>query len=763
MSKQIMKLSQKYKLWVISIIVFGVSISIDGCKKFEPEKIFKVETNSVSENTPTTWTADATIVDLGTKGINQHGFVYAIERLPTKENNDGIVELGEPSSTGDYSQSIAELAPASNYSIRAFLTNSDSTTYGASLTFLTGSNVTGPSVITKPAQSVLQNSAILGGEVTNDGGASIIETGVFYGTSSDAIGTGTKLSIENSSGSYSTTVTGLLNGVEYYFVAYAVNSAGTSYGLTLNFETGQEYSEPSVSTNSADSIETNSAVVGGNVLNNGGSAVFERGIFYGESTDPANNGTKITVGDGTGEFSHTLTGLSDDTDYYFVAFATNSAGTSFGNVNSFLTGQAFVKPEVETSPPQSVMESSATVGGTVTRDGGATVFGRGIYYGISSDPVQEGTALPIGDGTGTFSTTLSGLSPSTRYYVVAYATNSAGPSYGKILNFSTTSTIEKPEVSTTTPSSVSENSATVGGNVTSDGGATVSEQGIYYGITSDLMQDGTIVPIEDGTVSFSTTLSGLSPSTHYYVIAYATNSAGDGFGLTKEFTTSDDPNTVVDRDGNVYRTVEIGQQTWMAENLKVKQYWDGTPIQYISDSISWDTGIDINDKAYCYYKFDPSNGDEYGALYTWAAAMNGAGSVDVSPSGVRGVCPSGWHLPSDREWKELEIELGLTPSEADDVGSRGSDEGGMLKEVGTSHWQDPNVGATDIKGFTALPAGKISGKGECDFIYEYTYWWSATQASSTSTWFRFLENLNAQIRRSYRDKDAGFSVRCVKD
>lgn len=136
------------------------------------------------------------------------------------------------------------------------------------------------------------------------------------------------------------------------------------------------------------------------------------------------------------------------------------------------------------------------------------------------------------------------------------------------------------------------------------------------------------------------------------------------------------PEVVRDYDGNTYRTVRIGNQTWMAENLRSTHYSDGTPIRYMD------------------YDGDSSSARTFGRLYAWAVAMNGAASSASNPSGVRGACPAGWHLPSGAEWQQL----------ADFLGG-GAVAGGKLKAAGSSLWDSPNTGATDESGFSALPAG----------------------------------------------------------
>ncbi|KPJ98607.1 MAG: hypothetical protein AMJ60_07710, partial [Desulfobacterales bacterium SG8_35] len=150
---------------------------------------------------------------------------------------------------------------------------------------------------------------------------------------------------------------------------------------------------------------------------------------------------------------------------------------------------------------------------------------------------------------------------------------------------------------------------------------------------------------------------------------------GTGYGDEWSFrtlTTSSDP--VTDIDGNTYNTVVIGEQIWMAENLKVIHYSNGDPIPLVEGAPEWDT-MSSWVKAYCWYDNNPNIGEVFGALYTWAAAMNGQPSSDNNPSGVQGVCPSGWHLPSDEEWKQLEMHLGMSRADADkDSEMRGTNE-----------------------------------------------------------------------------------------
>jgi len=221
--------------------------------------------------------------------------------------------------------------------------------------------------------------------------------------------------------------------------------------------------------------------------------------------------------------------------------------------------------------------------------------------------------------------------------------------------------------------------------------------------------------------------------------------------------------TISDIDGNSYGTIEIGTQIWMAENLKVTKYPDGSPIMQISDETEWN-GMTPDIQAYCWYDNLTEYSDTSGALYTWAAAMNGELSSDSIPSGVQGVCPDGWHIPSDAEWKVLEMVLGMSQADADTYDWRGSDEGGQLKETGFSNWEKPNTGGSNSSGFTSVPGGFRSAQGNFYSIDQYAAFWSSREEAGTDkAWYRTLHFDKEQVYRQYNDMRLGLSVRCIED
>ena len=206
-----------------------------------------------------------------------------------------------------------------------------------------------------------------------------------------------------------------------------------------------------------------------------------------------------------------------------------------------------------------------------------------------------------------------------------------------------------------------------------------------------------------------------------------------------------------DKDENNYSVVEIGTQTWMAENLKTTKFPGGNEITLVESNDAW-AALTQNDIGYCFYDNSSSFANTYGAFYTWGAVMNGAASSDDNPSGVQGVCPDGWHVPSDAEWTELVDYLG-----------GGSTAGGKMKDVGTILWDSPNTGATNESGFSALPGGYRNTSGDCVTIEETADFWSATLDASNFAWFRYLRDNNSDLERSTYNRPAGLSVRCVKD
>lgn len=196
---------------------------------------------------------------------------------------------------------------------------------------------------------------------------------------------------------------------------------------------------------------------------------------------------------------------------------------------------------------------------------------------------------------------------------------------------------------------------------------------------------------------------------------------------------------LTDIDGTNYKTVQIGTQTWMAENLNVTRYRNGDPIPEVQDNTQWSN---LSSGAWCNNGNNPQNGLLYRKLYNW---------YTVNDS--RKLAPIGWHIPTDAEWTTLTNYLG-----GENVA------GGKLKEIGITHWKSPNTSATNESGFTALPGAYRHNLGDFSSINGVGGdWWSLTSGSTSQAWSRYIHNDQSSMVRSLADKKIGYSVRCIKD
>ena len=453
-------------------------------------------------------------------------------------------------------------------------------------------------------------------------------------------------------------------------------------------------------------------------------------------------------------FSQSITNTGEQTNTSSSFVNQNGEVSSSGVLNK--NGKLLSLAALTTNSVSDITGITATCGGNITENGGAEIFERGVCWSTSSNPTIADYFTIEGIGLGSFTCNLTGLSLGTIYYVRAYAKNSVGVSYGNQQMFTT---LDIPTLTTDNPSNVAPVSATCGGNITDDGGSSVTERGVCWSTASN----PTIADIKtiDGSGSgvFVSNIIQLLENTTYYVRAYATNNIGTAYGNQKSFTTSEFPGCgyVMDINGNVYATVQIGTQCWLKENLKATHYPDGTPIPYITDGITWGNLLANNtDDAFCYYNNNTSS--PYGALYSWAAAMgDNAVSSSSNPSGVQGVCPDGWHLPSSAEWQQLK----------DYVGSNGysGNEGHALKSI--SGWFDDNNGINTF-GFNGVHSGIRFGgtlyQGMFVWGFNIAKWWASDEIISDEA---YTGNVNTGLELKIdaglgRKNDAG-SVRCIKN
>lgn len=509
-----------------------------------------------------------------------------------------------------------------------------------------------------------------------------------------------------------------------------INLIGISLLLTLSCKKDKEMQVPIVNTVSISDTTFSTAICNCFISSNGSSAITAKGVCWSTSPNPTINNNKTYNGGDDSNFSSYISNLTNNTTYYVRAYAQNSSGVGYGNVLSFKTKAS--APEITTSDIRDTSFFSATCGGNITFDGGSQVTVRGVCWSTSPDPTIDNSKTIDGYGNGTFTSSVTGLTDNTIYYIRAYASNSLGTSYGKIIIFKTKNVL--PTVSTVAVGSKGMTSALCGSSIPYQGASAILARGVCWSsnpnptISDNKTTDGT------GMGWFTSNIDNLSINTKYYVRAYATNNSGTVYGNTLSFTI----NTVNDIDGNIYHLITIGTQIWLLENLKTTRYQNGEKITYISDGIDWGNSTS---GAYCDYGDDGNNSLVYGRLY------NGYAITDS-----RNIAPAGFHVPSLVEWNTLINYLGGASIAA-----------GKLKETGLAHWISPNTGADNSSGFTALPGGyrhpndgspgKMANLGlTCVYWTNNLFTINLQYNSGNVT----IVNLSSQLAN-------GFSVRCIKN
>ncbi len=363
--------------------------------------------------------------------------------------------------------------------------------------------------------------------------------------------------------------------------------------------------------------------------------------------------------------------------------------------------------------------------------------------------------LIIGSSTGQFSEVIIDLIANTKYYVKAYAINSVGNGLGAEKTFTTPQTL--PDVTTMEVTKVTDVSAFISGEVEPWGGTNITERGVYVSLAPASETSGTKHSIGSGIGEYAQEITGLAADTKYYYRAYAINSAGRGLGQELTFSTAGgsagcyacEKGTFTDsRDNKEYDWVKIGSQYWMAENLAWLPAVSPASQSSVSAPVYYVYGYNGNDVSAAKAT---ENYTKYGVLYNWLAAMNGASGSDNNPSGVKGACPNGWHMPSNNEWNQLAYYIG------------GSEGAGIKLKDNTAWGIGSN--ADNSSGFTALPAGSsvmgnFVGGGSS---FGGAYFWTSTAYGSGWAWFKRLDSSDDLLYSGQFTIDPGNSVRCVKD
>ena len=546
---------------------------------------------------------------------------------------------------GKYTAHLTGLVDNTTYYIRYSVSNKYSSVVAEKVAEFKTLPCTVPTIVLDSVADVKENQAKVHLHLTSNGGAVVTDMGICWSKQANPTTKDIHKSTDDTLAVLD--VTDLQPNTQYYVRAYAMNKIGIAHSEEVVFTTLKQVVLPTVTTTSATSVTETSAVTGGNVTSDGNASVTERGVVYATTQNPTTANTKVASGNGTGSFVCNLSGLQPNTKYYIRAYAINSKGTAYGEEISFTTNQQVVLPTVKTTAASSVTETSAVTGGNVTSDGNANVTERGVVYAPTQNPTTANTKVASGSGTGSFVCNLSGLQPNTKYYVRAYAINGKGTAYGEEITFITNKSISLPIVTTAAVTSVTETSAVTGGNVTSDGNASVTERGVVYSTNPNPVitnLSNTIRPCGSGTGEFTYTITGLQANTKYYVRAYAKNDAGTAYGEEISFVTNENTSH------NGYEYVDLGLSVkWATMNVGAE-----IPEDY-GDYFAW--GETAPKEVYDRSTYKWCNGSKntltkYNTISSYGTVDNKT-QLELSDDAASVNWGGSWRIPTNTEMTEL--------------------------------------------------------------------------------------------------------------
>jgi len=448
-----------------------------------------------------------------------------------------------------------------------------------------------PTVTTQAVSSIASTTATGNGNVISLGSPNPTAHGVCWNTTGTPTISDSKVDNggKSATGAFTASMTSLSANTTYYVRAYATNTGGTSYGTEVSFTTLPL--APTVTTQAVSSIGTATATGNGNITSLGGPNPTAHGVCWNTTGTPSILDSKVDNGakSATGAFTASMTSLSANTTYYVRAYATNTAGTSYGSEVSFTTSP--IAPTVTTQATSSIGTTTALGNGTVTSLGVPNPTAHGVCWNTTGTPTVSDSKVDNGakTATGAFTASITSLSANTTYYVRAYATNTAGTSYGTEVMF-TTSPIA-PTVTTQAVSSIAATTATGNGNVTSLGVPNPTAHGVCWNTTgTPTVSDSKVNNgAKSATGAFTASMTSLSANTTYHVRAYATNTGGTSYGTEVTFTTSPiAPTVTTQASSSIGTTTALGNGT--VTSLGVPNptahgvCWNTTGTPTVSDS-----------------------------------------------------------------------------------------------------------------------------------------------------------------------------------
>ena len=721
---------------------------------------------SITRNTSQTfsWNKPSTGIDRYylriVKGTNLNATpIY--EPNEFKENSKSINCNWEP---GTYTWSVRAMKETpEGFSDSDYKTIISWGNYAESRTFVITEPVSAPTVTTFPATNITSTSAILNGEVTSDGGAPITQRGFYWCEKCEDPGAGDSIAlIEGTTGNFSYQLTNLKPQTSYTFTAFVTNKQGTETGNVFYVVTDAESQLGKPQLTAPDDLaifnKTKTEIV--NIVwdNVAGAGEYWLNVFpEGQSATPIFDGP---VGNATNK---TLTINTRENGIYVFQIRARKTG---GEWSEYSDSRKFIADTPPAAPVITAPKNNISIVRNISQTFSWNMPSTGIdrYYlrivngtDFNATPVYEKELSESSQNVncnwapGVYTWSVRAMKETPEgYSKTGYETIINWGNYAQSRTFVITEPVSVPTVTTSAVTSITETTATSGGNITSDGGLPVTARGVCWSTTTNPTVDSYKTTDGSGTGSFSSSLTGLTAGITYYVRAYATNSAGTAYGEEKTFKTQDDgvlTGTFTDtRDGKTYKTVKIGEQVWMAENLaylpKVNvpdgksRYEDTVPVFYVYDY----HGTDVVEAKSNY------NYITYGVLYNYVAALE--------------ACPEGWHLPAGGEWEQLAQFISDTKGPYASTYISFENIGGHLKA--TSEWiYHRTGGGTDDFGFSALPGaqygpGYVKDKMVFGGIGDSGYWWSTTKSWNMYFFYKTLQGTSL-------DKGAAQSIRCVRN
>jgi uncharacterized protein (TIGR02145 family) len=503
----------------------------------------------------------------------------------------------------------------------------------------------------------------------------------------------------------------------------------------------------------------------------GGGTILSRGVCYSTSPNPTTDDNKISNPGTLGTFETILTGLTASTQYYARAYASNSAGTSYGAQVTFTTTATAVSlPVVTTTSITNITQTTASSGGNVTSAGGSVIIARGVCWSLTPNPTTADNVLDATGTTGVFTSFLTNLTANTMYYVRAFATNSGGIGYGAEISFTTNglSDVDLPEVITTEATAITQTTASSGGNVTSEGGAPVTSRGICWSTGTSPTTADNVINATGTTGIFTSSLTELTAETTYYVRAFASNIGGTAYGNQITFTTSagsttgpsggsavcdgSQPTAVVtitSSTGKIWMDRNLGASRAATNSKDFEAY--GCLYQWGRGndghaSITWTLGEQglfgeipgeaVNGTTTTLSTTDsPGDAlfitDQVSIPYDWRSPKNN--NLWQGVSGINNPCPAGFRIPTKAEFQaEINAYAIAGPTSAYN-----------------------SIHKFPLAGSRAFDSGVIRGQGN-----EIWFWTSTTDTNDS---FNVLIQVGAVYTNVGNGRAGGYSVRCIKN